>query len=440
MCDLFKQSITARFSKQILMTDSRRSFLKRLGLGTAVFANFGVGFQEAIAQQPLSSTPSDLKITRVSSAYFLPDQRKMFIKIETNQGITGYGEAVDAVGGTYYLAKQLGDKLIGKNPINVNRLFEDLRRVNPLAPFVGSQSGVFVAVLSAIDIALWDLAGKALGLPVYQLLGGKFRDSVHLYTHPIDNSGPPERIAASCLAAKNAGYDAVKFWVDFSAFDEDPNKQDAYNRTYNNKEIARIINTVAAVRSAVGPDMAVMIDMHTRFDLPTALRLVKALEPYNLTWIEEPVPAENMEALREVTLSSSTPICVGENLFLIHQFQTLLEKKAADIIMPDVQKCGGIGEAQRIATIANANYVPFAPHMVGTPYAMMASAHICAAVPNFFMLESNLKTISDWEGILVEAPVIKNSFLKVSDKPGIGLELIEEGLRKYATPGIPFFE
>ena len=114
--------------------------------------------------------------------------------------------------------------------------------------------------------------------------------------------------------------------------------------------------------------------------------------------------------------------------------------KAADIVMPDVQKCGGIGEAQRIATIANAHYVPFAPHMVGTPWAMMASAHVCASVPNFLMLESNQGTISDWNGIIAEPPVIKDSFLKVSDKPGIGLQLIEEGLRKYATPEIPFFE
>ena len=114
--------------------------------------------------------------------------------------------------------------------------------------------------------------------------------------------------------------------------------------------------------------------------------------------------------------------------------------KAANIIMPDVQKCGGIGEAQRIANIANVHYVPFAPHMVGSPYAMMASAHICASVPKFLMLESNQRTISGWAGILVDPPVIKDSFLRVSDKPGIGLELIEDGFRKYATPGIPFFE
>ncbi len=426
------------------MSNSRRSFLNKVGMasaaGAAVFSNFGVGFQEAVANQPLASSASDLRITKVTSAYFLSDQRKMFIKIETNQGITGYGEGVDAVGGTHYLAKQLGDKLVGKSPLNVNRLFEDLRRVNPLGPFVGAHGGVFIAVLSAIDIALWDLAGKALGLPVYQLLGGKFRDSVHVYTHPVDNTGPPDQIAASCLAAKNAGYDAVKFWVDMSAFENDPNRQDVYNQTANNKEIERIVNTVAAVRQAIGPQMAMMVEMHTRFDLPTAIRLVKAFEPYDPTWIEEPVPPENMDALREVTQSSNSPICVGENLYMVHQFQTLLEKKAADIIMPDVQKCGGIGEALRIANMAYAYYVPFAPHMVGTPFAMMASAHVCAAIPNFFMLESNQKTMSDWEGIVVNAPVIRNSFLTVSDKPGIGLEIVEEGLRKYATPGIPFFK
>jgi galactonate dehydratase len=423
---------------------SRRSFLKKVGLtsaiGAGVFNTFGEGFQQALTKQNLASSPSDLKITKITSAYFTPDQRKMFVKIETNQGITGYGEGVDAVGGTHYLVKQLGAKLVGKSPLNVNRLFEDLRRIAPLSPFTGSQAGIFIAVLSAIDIALWDVAGKALALPVYQLLGGKFRDAVHMYTHPVDNSGTPENIAASCLAAKNAGYDAVKFWVDIASFENDPNKQDVYNPTANNKEIDRIVKTVAAVRQAIGPAMAMMVEMHTRFDLPTAIRLVKAFELFDPTWIEEPVPPENMDALREVTQSSSTPICVGENLYMVHQFQQLLDRKAADIIMPDVQKCGGIGEAQRIANLAYAHYVPFAPHMVGTPFAMMASAHVCASIPNFFMLESNQKTVSDWEGIVADPPAIKNSFLKVSDKPGIGLEIVEDGLRKYATAGMPFFE
>src|SRR5690349_12523925 len=169
----FRQIISILSVKK--MPSSRRSFLGKAGattIGATLLSSFGSPYQNSINAQSLSSSPSELKITKVTSAYFHENQRKMFIKIQTNQGITGYGEAVDAVGGTYYLAKQLGEKLVGKNPINVNRLFDDLRRVAPLAPFVGSQSGVFVSVLSAIDIALWDVAGKALGLPVYQLLGG----------------------------------------------------------------------------------------------------------------------------------------------------------------------------------------------------------------------------------------------------------------------------
>jgi galactonate dehydratase len=425
------------------MSDSRRSFIRKLGFGSAsaagLFTYFGSDLQKAVTEQPFRSAPSDLKITKVSAAFCTESQRKMFLKIETNQGITGYGEGVDAVVGGYYLALELGRQIVGKNPLDVNRLFDELRRTNRDNVFTGSQAGTTIAILSAIDIALWDLTGKALGLPVYRLLGGKYRDSIHLYTHPLKNSGSPENIAASCLEAKNAGYDAVKFWVDFASFESDPDQLDSFNTNPTNKQIDRIISTVAAVRAAVGPLMGIMVEMHTKFDLPSAIKLVKAFEPYNPTWIEEPVPAENMDSLREVTQSTSIPICVGENLYLAHQFETLLQMKAADIIMPDVQKCGGIGEAKRIANIANVHYVPFAPHMVGSPYALMASAHICASVPNFLMLESNQRTISAWNGILVEPPVIEKGFLKVSDKPGIGLDLIEDGIRKYATPGIPFF-
>ena len=426
------------------MSDSRRSFLKKLGIGSAGFAsiltNFGSGIQKAVTNQSLRSTPNDLKITKVSAAYCLESQRRMFLKIETNQGITGYGEGTDAVVGGYYLAKELGGQIVGKNPLDVYRLFEDIRKYNGANTFSGAQAGTFIGVLSAIEIALWDLTGKAVGLPVYRLIGGKFRDSVHVYTHPEVNNAPPAEIAASCLAAKNKGYDGIKVIVDYSIYRDSGIKQDYYNPTASNRELDQIAKTVGSVRDAIGPDMALMVEMHTRYDLPTGIRIVKLLEQFNPTWIEEPVPAENMDALREITLSTNIPICVGENLFLGYQFQELLEKKAADIIMPDIQKCGGIGEGQRIANIANLHYVPFAPHMVSSPYGMMASAHLCASVPNFYLMETYQPALTTgWAGIMEESPVIENSFLKVSDKPGIGLNLIEEGIRKYATPGIPFF-
>jgi galactonate dehydratase len=416
---------------------SRRSFLKQAGVGGAagMLVAFGSGIQHAVAAQSVASKPSDLKITKISTAFATRSQRRMFVKVETNQGITGYGEGTDAVVGGHYLASVFGSQLIGKNPLDVNRLFEDVRRVNQDNVFSGAQGGTFIAVLSGFEIALWDLAGKALEVPLYRLLGGKFRDSIHLYTHPRSNGGTPEQIAASCLEARDKGFDAIKFWVDRPA---DPNKQDVYNNTANPKEIERIVKTVAAVRSAVGDYTEIMVEMHTRFDLPTAIRLIREFEPFKPLFVEEPVPAENMDALREVTASSNIPVCVGENLFLAHQFQTLLDKKAADIIMPDIQKCGGIGEGQRIANLAHLHYVPIAPHMVSSPLGMMASAHLCASVPNFLMLESNQST--QYEGVVSPPPIIEKGFLKLSDRPGIGVDLNEDGLRRIATPGIPFFE
>ena len=290
--------------------------------------------------------------------------------------------------------------------------------------------------MSGLEIALWDLAGKALEVPVYRLLGGEFRAFRPTCTRTRgSNGGTPEEIAASCLEARNNGFDAIKFSVDRPA---DPNRQDVYNTTANPKEIERIVKTVAAVRAAVGDYMEIMVEMHTRFDLPSAIRLIREFEPFKPLFVEEPVPAENMDALREVTASSNIPICVGENLFLAHQFQTLLDKKAADIIMPDIQKCGGIGEGQRIANLAHLHYVPIAPHMVSSPLGMMASAHLCASVPNFLLLESNQST--RYEGVVSNPPVIEKGFLKLSDRPGIGVDLNEDGLRRIATPGIPFFE
>lgn len=407
----------------------------------ALLGSFGSEMQKVVAGRSINSAPSDLKITKISAASCLTSQRRMFLKIETNQGVTGWGEGTDAVVGGYFLAKELGSQLIGKNPLDVYRLFEDLRKYNGANVFSGAQAGTFVGILSAIDIALWDILGKVLGVPVYRLIGGKFRDSIHVYTHPLVNDGPPDVIAASCLEAKNTGYDAIKFTVDYSVYRNTGIKQDYYNPTVSNKEIDYIEKIVGTVREAVGPDMGIMVEMHTRYDVPTGIRMVKVLEKFNPTWIEEPVPPENMDALREINQSTEIPICVGENLFLAYQFQTLLEKRAADIIMPDIQKCGGIGEGQRIANLANLHYVPFAPHMVSSPLGMMASAHLCSSVPNFYMMETYQPALTTgWAGIMEEFPVVEKSFLKVSDKPGLGIDIIQEGIRKYATPGIPFFE
>lgn len=423
---------------------NRRNFFNKAAIGAAMaaspLATFGREYETAIDRAPKSSAPSDLKITEIKAGY-IRDGHSLFVKIYTNQGIIGHGEGVDATPGTYHLVKMMGRRIQGQNPLNVNRLFENIRRSGF---FEGAQAGMFISVLTAVETALWDIAGKALGVPVYQLLGGKFRDSVRVYmdTALYQNRLPvPGDFAKAAREAVDMGFSAVKFDLDQA---NDPNKYDRYNWTASPAELQRMYDQMAAARKEVGPNIDICADMHGRYDAITGEKVAKMLEPLNLMWLEEPIPAENADAYRKITESTSTPICAGENHYLAHGFRPLLESGAVDIIMPDLQKCGGLGEGQRIANLANLYYVPFAPHMVASYLGAMACAHVCASVPNFMIMEWQIyfhkdpmfKEIVKFEGEMVE----KNGFIKVRDTPGIGVEINEEGMKKYATPGVPFFE
>ena len=192
-----------------------------------------------------------------------------------------------------------------------------------------------------------------------------------------------------------------------------------------------------------GPKIDVCVDMHGRYDAVTGHQVAKRFEPLNLMWLEEPIPAENIEAYRDITESTSTPICAGENIYLAYGFRRLLEIGGVDIIMPDLQKAGGLGEAQRIANLANLYYVPFAPHMVASYLGAMSSCHVSASVPNFLIMEWQIYFHTDpmfKEIVTFDGPMVTDGFIQLSDKPGIGVEINEDGMRKYATRGIPFFE
>ncbi|EAZ79380.1 mandelate racemase/muconate lactonizing enzyme family protein [Algoriphagus machipongonensis] len=420
---------------------SRRSFLQKgaaLGLtGAGLMTNFGQGLQAAVQKQNSFSNPSDLKITDVKCGFV---RGAVYVKIYTNQDVWGCGEAVDAIHGSYYLVKRLGNQIKGQNPLNPNRLAEQLRKGSF---FGGAQSGVFVAVLTAIETALWDITGKVFNVPVYQLLGGKFRDKIRVYcdTALYATTNPePSDYAAAARDAVDRGYNAVKFDVDNG---RDPNKYDRYNWTANPAEIDRMYNAIAAVREEVGPNIDICVDMHGRYDAVTGMKMAKMYEPLNLMWLEEPVPADNPEVYKNINQETSTPICAGENIYLAYGFTKLLSDGALDIIMPDLQKAGGLGEAQRIANLANLYYVPFSPHMVASFLGAMASCHVCASVPNFQVMEWQIYMDTDeiWKDIVTyDGPRTENSFITLSEKPGIGVEINEEGMKKHAVPGIPFFE
>ncbi len=421
----------------------RRSFLTKSALTTALglasLNTFGDGLTQAVERAPLSSAPSDLKITDIKCG-FIRGGHSLFVKIYTNQAVWGCGEGVDATPGTYHLVKLMAERIKGKSPLNVHRLFEDLRRSGF---FEGAQAGMYVAVLSAVEAALWDLTGKALGMPVYQLLGGKFRDRIRVYCDTgayRETDTSPEAFGKSAKRAVGMGYNALKYDIDER---NDPNKYDAYNWTASPGELDRMYNQIAGVRQAVGPKIDICVDMHGRYDTTTGKRVAKMMEPLNLLFLEEPFPAENPEAYKIVRDSTTTPICAGENHYLAHGFRKLLEMGAVDIIMPDLQKCGGLGEAQRIANLANLYYVPFAPHMVASYLGAMASSHVCASVPNFLILEWQIYFHEEPmfnEIVTFDGPMTKDGFITLSEKPGIGVEINEEGMRKYAPKGVPFFE
>ncbi len=366
--------------------NSRRAFLGKAACVAAVatvtpLAGFGKGFEKAVEQTTKTSIPSDLKITEVKCGYL---GGSLFVKIYTNQDIWGCGEGVDAISGTYHLVQNLARRLRGQNPLNVHRIFEDIRRAGF---FGGAQAGMYVAVLSAIETALWDLAGKALNVPVYQLLGGKFRDKVRVYSDTAlyrSNNPAPKEFADSAVIAVTKGFNAIKFDIDQAG---DPNRFDRYNWTASQGELQRMYDQLAAVREAVGQKIDIAVDMHGRYDLNTALAVSKRVEPLNLLWLEEPIPAENVEAYRMISQETSTPIAAGENIYLAYGFRRLLEMGGVDAVMPDMQKAGGLGEGQRIANLANLYYIPFAPHMVASFLGAMACAHVCVSVPNFLIME-----------------------------------------------------
>lgn len=352
-----------------------------------------------------------------------------FVRIYTDQGIVGTGECNSGGPGFSGFATKaailaMKPMLIGEDPFNINLIYEKLRR---RGRYGGSGHAPLIFALTGIDNALYDIVGKALNVPIYQLLGGKFRDKLRLYAdcHAGETSDP-QAYADKALEVVAEGYTAVKFDVDNAV----EGKLDPYNWTVGAREMNQVIKLIEGLRETLGYAIDLAIDCHGQFDLPSAITLAKAVEPLRLLWLEEPVPAENLDALAQVRRSSSTVICTGENQYTRFEFLEMFERKATDVIMPDLAKAGGIAEGKRIADIADAYYIPIAPHNVSSPLGMMAACHVMASVPNFLVLEFHGRMISWWNDLCDgEQPFIERGFMRVSERPGIGVELNDKNAK-----------
>jgi len=417
-----------------MMRVTRRHFLS-VG-GTALVSAFGLRSLSAAIQSTTSPYRRPrLKITDVRTAQVKVHGHQVHVRIYTDQGVYGQGEATDAAVGAVPLIQSFKHLLIGQDPLNVDYVCESLRRSGI---FAGAQAGQYVTALSGVEIALWDLAGKALGLPVYQLLGGRMRDQIRLYCDlQAPRPGEP-RGQEMIQQVKDLTFTAVKIDIDDPS---DPLRWDKVNATASNSEIESMVKKVALVRESFDKRVDLAADLHGQYDRTTGKRVASELEVFKLLFLEEPVPPENVDAMRDIRESTKTPIACGENLFLRHGFREILEKRAADIIEPDMQKCGGLLEARKIADMAHTYYVPVAPHCVVSPTGTMASCHVCAAIPNFLILEWHwIGQRQLWRNFVKEGEIIENGFVRVPDRPGIGVEMNEEAARSAQAPGTPWFE
>ncbi len=376
-----------------------------------------------------------MKITDVKTAATKGHGMHLWVKVETDAGMTGVGECVHGNTQAIAILQDMRPKLVGRDPFAIDAIFEEMRRAQV---FNGGFAGALITALTGLELALWDLKGKALNVPVYELMGGKFRDKIRVYADcQVDPGMELDDIKAVVDQVLERGFTAFKIDVDGG---DAPNK-DKFNFTASAFEHERMVKLVEMACQAAGPDVAVAVDVHTRLDVPSAIRLAKDLEPFHILWLEEPVPPENIAAMREVNRATSTPICAGENLYLRHGFRDLIEQQAVSIIMPDIPKCGGLSECRKIANLAEIYYIPFAPHNVASPIGTMGSAHVCASIPNFLIIEFHWLHRPYWTTIIKEKEdIIKDGYITMTDKPGIGVELDETVAREYQWPGTTWFE
>ena len=379
------------------------------------------------------------------------------VRIDTDEGIYGLGECFWGVG-VKEMLQAMRPLLIGESPLDVGRIYEKLIRS---MSGVSNLGGASVTAITGIEFALWDVTGKALNVPVYQLLGGRFRDTVRLYAdcHAGDSleedteskrivvrdktqavaSEIHEPAAYARKAARVAaeGYTAIKFDLDVPS----PYQRDAFNRSLSNRHLAYMEEIVAQVREAVGEDVDIAFDCHARYNVIDVIKLARRIEPYGVMWLEDPVPPENVDAMRKVTDSVATPICTGEHYFRKFGFKELIEQQACDIVAPDISRLGGILEATRIASMADMYYMPVAPHNICGPVGTYAAAHLSAAIPNFLVLEFHALDV-DWFDDLIARPepTIQDGHLGFSGEPGLGIELDDDVARTHLLEGETWFE
>jgi L-alanine-DL-glutamate epimerase-like enolase superfamily enzyme len=424
----------------------RRSFLKNAaGVAAGLWAGEDL---EAYPQNVnTSSRPSDLRITdlRVATVARAP-MTCPIIRIDTNQGIYGLGEVRDGASKTYALL--LKSRILNENPCNIDKIFRKIKQF-------GSHSRQGGGVC-AVEMALWDLAGKAYNVPIYQMLGGKFRDKIRIYADTTESRDP--KVFGQRLKQRvDQGFTWLKMDLGVEMVADtpgavtrpagtsfaygDPTQHMFTGIEITEKGVAMMADYVGQVREVVGMDVPLSADHFGHLGVNSCIRLGKALTKYNLAWLEDMIPWQYTDLLRKISDAVDIPILTGEDIYLKESFMELCRAHAVDIIQPDLGTSGGILETKKIGDGAQELGVPMVLHFAGTPVSCMASVHCAAATENFMVMENHSIEVPWWGDLVngIDKPIVNKGFITVPEKAGLGVTLNDDVVKQHlGEPG--FFE
>ena len=431
---------------------SRRDVIK----SSALALGGGLLLEEPLAAYPRTvnrnSAPSTLKITdmRVATVVKPGPSPCPIIRLDTNQGVYGLGEVRDGASATYALF--LKSRVVGENPLQLDRIF---RKIKQFGGHARQGGGV-----CAIEMALWDIAGKVYNAPVYAMVGGgKFRDKIRIYADTTESKDP--KVYAQRMKERKEGMGLTWLKMDLgvemvsdtpgtltSPSDLSPWEQNQFEHPFianevTDKGIAMLEQYVAAVRDAVGMEVPLSMDHLGHLGVKSIIRLGKAYEKYNLSWLEDVIPWTYTDWLKQISDQSPTPILTGEDIYLKEPFKVLCEKRAVGKIQPDLATSGGILETHKIGDMAEEYGVPMAMHFAGTPVSCMANVHCAAATQNFLALENHSLDVPWWGSLVQEytkTPLVNHGWIEVPDRPGLGVTLNEDVVRQHLAPGTGYFE
>jgi len=429
----------------------RRGFL-RTAVGAAALGFGGSFWDDATLEAATqnvnrNSRPSQLKITdlRVAVVKDAPMTCPL-LRIDTNQGLVGWGEVRDGASKTYAL--MLKSRILGENPCDVDRIFRKIKQFGYHARQGGGVCG--------IEMALWDLAGKAYHVPVYQMLGGKFRDRIRGYADTTQSKDPAE-FGRRLKERKDQGFTFLKMDLGYQLVADTPgtvtmpagmiphelrNTQHMFTGIeLTDKGVAMLAEYVAKVREQVGMEIPLAADHFGHIGVNSCIKLGRALQPYNMAWLEDMIPWQHAELWKKITDAIEVPTLTGEDIYLKEDFVKLAQMHAVDILHPDLATSGGILETKKIGDLIQDYGVPMAMHFAGTPVSCMANVHCAAATENFLVLEQHSVDVPWWDDLVtgVEKPIVNQGFVKVPEGPGLGVELNLEVVRQHLAPGEQLF-